>query len=177
MKLQKLLLLICPLVCCIISADIIPDNSHPVEKCVKITNIADYPDISLLGYVTGPMIEPETYGITAKDCLHKGYKFNTLNILAVKRSYLLNKDIAKVDWSKDRNVVKSNIQIECYGGYMNDSIHISGIEQFYKIVGFTDSSVVLFKWKETNKFNNGKPSSTKKFTYKGDIKKLSQKMK
>ena len=35
--------------------DIIPENSHFVEKCVKITNLNDYPDVSLIGYIYGIM--------------------------------------------------------------------------------------------------------------------------
>ena len=60
--------------------------------------------------------------------------------------------------------------------YVNDSIPISSIEQFYKIEGFTEKSVVLFKWKEISKFNNGKEDSITNYTYDGDLSKLSQKL-
>jgi hypothetical protein len=146
-----------------------------VETCVKITNLTDYTDISLLGYVTGPKSIP-TYLITSSECLVKGYKYNTLNIFAVKNSYLSDKDITTIDWLKDNSVIKSNIPIESFGEYLSNSIPISAINQFYRIVGFTETSVVLYKYMEVNKFNNGKSDSVITYTYAGDSTLLSQKL-
>ncbi|MDP4240395.1 MAG: T9SS type A sorting domain-containing protein [Bacteroidota bacterium] len=179
MKTQRLLLIILLLISCKISyGDIIPDNSHYVNKCVKITNVENYPEILLIGYsigVSSSMSIP-AYSISSSDCLTKGYKYNSLAIYAAQKSYLTGKDITAIDWTKDGNAVKSNMDIECYGGFLDDSNPISAIDQFYRIVGFTDNSVVLYKWKEINKFNNGKPDSTKIYAFSGDSSKLSQRI-
>ena len=154
--------------------DVIVGNTHYVDKCVKITNIDDYPEVSLLGFIPPSAIQYDTYVINSKDCLTKGYKYNDFNVYAVKKEYLTGKDIKKINLPKDPNAFPSNFHIELYGGYLNDSIHISGIEQYFKIVGFTANSLVLYKWKEVNKFNNGKPDSTSTYTYDGDKSKLYQ---
>jgi len=156
--------------------DIIPDNSHYVEKCVKITNIDDYPEVSLLGFIPpSPMGSGSyTYVITSAKCLTKGYKFNDFNIFAIKKEYLTGKDINEIDLPKDPNAISSNIHIEPYGGYVNDSIHISAIDQYYRIVGFSETSAILHKWKEVTRFNNGKPDSTKTYEYDGELSKLYQ---
>lgn len=176
MKTCKLLFLltflfIARIACC----DILPENSHFVNKCVKITNIIDYPDISLLGYVTEPAKIP-TYIISSDNCLYKGYKFNDFTIFAVKKSYLAGKDITSIEWNKDKNAITNNIKIDPYYGFLHDTIPINAIDQFYRIAGFTDKNVVLYKWKEITKFNNGKPDSVKIYTYPGDSTLLSQKI-
>jgi hypothetical protein len=178
MKTYKLLFLFFFLLISRISfSDIIPDHSHYVDKCVKITNLSDYSDISLVGYISNCLVGClTTYKISSSTCLTKGYKFNTLLIIAVKSNYLTGKDITAIDWSKDKNAVISSINIEPYAGYLDNSNPISAIDQFYKIVGFTDTSVVLYKWKEINKFNNGKPDSIKTYSYSDDSTKLSQKI-
>lgn len=152
--------------------DIIPDNSHYVEKCVKITNLTDYPDISLIGYIYGVM--PSDNYIIDSTCLSKGYKFNSFDIYAVEKDYLTNKDVTEINWAEDKYSVKSNIEIEPYAGYYNDLIPIDKIEEFYKILGFTDNSIVIFKWKEVFGFNNGSTDSTITYEYTGDITTLNQ---
>ena len=156
--------------------DVIEINTHYVDKCVKITNIDDYPEVSLLGFIPPSAAPYDTYVINSIDCLTKGYKYNNFNIYAVKKEYLIGKDIKKIDLPRDPNASPNNIHIELYGGYINDSISISSIEQYYKIVGYTTTSVVLYKWKEVNKFNNGKPDSTSTYTYQGDSSQLYQKI-
>lgn len=156
--------------------DVIIGNVHYVEKCVKITNIDDYPEVSLLGFIPPSSAPYDTYIINSSQCLTKGYKYNDFNVFAINKEYLIGKDIKKIDLPRDPNAISSNLHIELYGGYLNDSIPISGIEQYYKIVGFTATSIVLHKWKEVNKFNNGKPDSTSTYTYDGEISELYQKI-
>ena len=156
--------------------DVIVIGVHYVEKCVKVTNIEDYPEVSLLGFVPPSAAPYDTYIINSKDCLTKGHKYNDFNVYAVNKEYLIGKDIKKLDLPRDPNASANNIHIELYGGYLNDSIPISGIEQYYKIAGFSTTSVILYKWKEITKFNNGKPDSTSTYTYQGDSSQLYQKI-
>ena len=60
-------------------ADVLPPDSHQLERCVKIENLDKFPDIVLIGYYTGPMIDKyEAYQIKNDECLTKEYKFNKL---------------------------------------------------------------------------------------------------
>lgn len=154
--------------------DVINIGEHYVQKCVKITNVNDYPEITLLGYIIGVGMTFDTYAITSSECLTKGYKYNDFNIFAVKKAYLNGKDIQKLILPKDPNAIASSIRIEPFGGYLNDSIPISEIEQYYKIVGFSKNEVILHKWKEITRFSNGKPDSISTYTYAGDISQLYQ---
>jgi len=156
--------------------DVIVTDVHHVEKCVKITNIDDYPEISLVGAVIPPNdpFDTEFYILTSSECLPRNFRNCDFNIYALSKDYLKGKDLQKIDFPKDPNAIASNIKIEPSGGYINDSIPISEIQQYYKIAGFTKTSLILYKWKEVNKFNNGKPDSTSTYTFDGDISKLYQ---
>jgi hypothetical protein len=74
----------------------------------------------------------------------------------------------------DPNAIVSDVSIYPNGYYIHDSIPINSVDQFYKIMGFTDSSVVLFKWKEITRFNNDTPDKTETYEYNGDSTLLSQ---
>lgn len=154
--------------------DVIPSNSHYVQKCVKITNLEDYPEVSLIGFMLPSPTGSDNYLITSTKCLTRGYYFDYFNVFAVKKEYLIGKNIQKLDFTKDPNALPSNISIEPSGGYFDNSNPISSIEQYYKIIGFSETSVILLKWKEVNKFNNGKPDSTSTYTYNGELSKLYQ---
>jgi hypothetical protein len=175
MKTYKLYLFIVLYLLCRISyCDIIPPNSHYVNKCVKITNVNDYPDISLLGVINDVLYDQTTYLIGPTTCLYKGRGSNCLTIYGVNNSYLTGKDIATIDWSKDKHALKTNIQINPDGGYADNSNVIYSVKQYYRIVGFTDNSVVLYKCKEVDYFCNGSIAVSSIGKYRGDSTKLSQ---
>lgn len=167
-----LILALC-ILCKISYCDLIPINSHSVEKCAKIINVGDYPDISLLGVINCANGQ-STYLIGPTTCLDKGFRHNCLMIYGVNNSYLTGKDITKINWCKDKNAFKTNIQIDPAGGYSDNSNLIYSIQQYYRIVGFTDSSVVLYKCKEVDYFCNGSISVISLGKYSGDSTQLSQ---
>jgi hypothetical protein len=157
--------------------DVIAIGSHTASMCVKITNINDYPEISLIGtHEDGGCPCKTSYEIVSSECLHAGSQFDSHNIYAVKKTYITGKDIKIIDWPKDKNALKSNIYINPRRVVVVDSIPIYSIEQFFKILGFTETSVILFKWKEVTMDNNGDLLSENEFNYDGDLSKLSQKI-
>ncbi|NBC84039.1 MAG: hypothetical protein GVY19_11775 [Bacteroidetes bacterium] len=142
------------------SCDIIPENSHYVNNCVKITNINEYDNLVLLGYIWSVgNYHGGTYKISAESCLTNGYKFNTLRIFATDSTGIIGKDIDKIDLPNDKNALETNIEIYPYKGYYHDSIPIDKFDEYYKILGFTDTSIVIYKWKEVFGFNNGSEDS------------------
>ena len=85
------------------SADSIPENSHPINKCVKFVNLNDFSDVVLVGYYTGPMIGTyEAYQIENDKCLEKGYKLNSFFIYwtAKEKFNSLNLKDLKLDTKK-----------------------------------------------------------------------------
>nr|WP_319569507.1 hypothetical protein [uncultured Draconibacterium sp.] len=73
----------------VFKSDIIPENSHQVQRTVQITNCSDFSDIQFVGYITGPMAdENDFYLIEDDQLLHKGYKFNSLYVFGIKKNRL-----------------------------------------------------------------------------------------
>jgi len=155
--------------------DIIPSNSHYVDKCVKITNIDEYDNLVMLGYIRSVgNYHESTYEISSAECLTKGYKFNTLRIFGVEKNKIAGKDISDIDLPNESYALETNIDIDPYSGYYNNSNPINKIEEYYKIIGFTDTSVIIHMWKEVYGFNNGSADSVINYNYSGDISKLHQ---
>ncbi len=157
-------------------ADVIPDNSHYVTVCAQITNISDYANLHMVGYVLMGSDHESTYEITSGDCLTKGYHMNTLEIYAVNDvNYTdTNINIQTLDFHKARFALKSNIKINPYIGYVDDSDPTAEVQEFYQIMGFTATNVVLFLSKRITKYNNGEADKIEDFTYDGDVSALNQ---
>jgi hypothetical protein len=164
MKPIKILFLIAGLFMTMASyGDLIIPNTHFVDKCIKITNLSDYPEISLIGiiyYLQGNSIE-DAYLVSSDLCLYQGYRMNKFEIRATRNDYLAGRNLKETDWTSNENTLLSSIPILTSGGYFPDSNPLESIEAFYKIAGFTDTSVVLYKWKEIMCYNNGLDDSVK----------------
>jgi len=179
MKKYKFILFFSLLIFCKISfCDIIPANCHSVSKCVMITNIDDYPEISFIASFTSgsPARSDGSYLINSTKCLYGASPKVFLCLFAVRNTYLQGKDVKKIDWLNDKNAIPFNIHIYPSGEILNDSIPIYSIEQFYKILGFTETTVVLFMWSEVLKDKIGYELSENEFIYDGDTSKLSQQL-
>lgn len=136
------------------SADVIPPNSHSLNRCVKVVNLDEFPNVALIGYYTGPMVNNyETYEIEKNKCLDKGYKFNTLSI------YWNAKD-------KPNTIDPDKIlleDIEPYGGYIDENNPLVKEVIEYSIAGFNGDKLVLYKSKQSSEYNDGTPTKVETF--------------
>ncbi len=69
---------------CLVSADTISKDEHLVKRCVKITNLDEFPDLALVGFYTGVGLEAGknyiAYKVKNNTCLTAGYKYNKLDL-------------------------------------------------------------------------------------------------
>lgn len=146
-----------------VNADVIPMDSHPLSKCVEIVNLNNFSDAYIIGYITGPMVEDyETYFIGQNECLTSGYKFNTLKIIAAKKSYVDSIGIKNIDISNE-NIFVSEEKINPYGGYVNENDPLINLKIEYSIQGFLDGKLILYKSKKTSEYNNGTPKKVETY--------------
>ena len=137
-----------------VSADVIPPNSHSLNRCVKVVNLDEFSNITLIGYYTGPIVDGyETYEIENNKCLTKGYKFNTLSI------YWNTKDEPN---SIDPNKILLK-NIEPYGGYIDKNNPLIQEVIEYSIAGFNGDKLVLYKSKQSSEYNDGTPTKVETF--------------
>jgi len=150
-------------------ADVIPENSHPLDLCVKIVNGEAFPDMYLIGYITGPMVQDHEAYIIQKDaCLTMGYKFNTLQIVTAKKSYIdsigiINLRAISVELA-DKNIFVSDEKISPYGGYVEQTNPLIKEQIEYTITGFSDGKLRMYKSKQISEYNDGTATKTEVFT-------------
>lgn len=138
-----------------VSADVIPPNSHPLNRCVKVANLNEFSDVVLIGYYTGPMVDKyESYQVKNNECLTKGYKFNSLSI------YWNTKN--KSNSVEPDNLLLENV--EPYGGYVDQNNPLVKEDIEYSIAGFSSGKLVLYKSKQTSEYNNGTPKKVETFS-------------
>ncbi|KKT77450.1 MAG: hypothetical protein UW73_C0020G0022 [Microgenomates group bacterium GW2011_GWB1_44_8] len=137
-----------------VSADIIPPNSHSLDRCVKIVNLNDFSDVVLISYITGPMVQgSEINQIKNSECLSKGYKFNSLKI------YWNTKD--NPNSIDQNNLLLDNVEV--YGGYVDQSNPLIKESIEYSIAGFSGGKLILYKSKQTSEYNNGSQKKIETF--------------
>lgn len=137
-----------------VSADIIPPNSHPLDRCVKIVNLNEFPNVVLISYVTGPMVQgSEISQVTNNECLSKGYKFNSLKI------YWNTKD--KPNSIDQNNLLLDNVEV--YGGYVDQGNPLIKETIEYSIAGYSNGKLTLYKSRQTSEYNNGSQKKVETF--------------
>lgn len=164
------------------SADVIPPNSHPLGICVKIVNLDEFPEMYLIGYITGPMVKGHEAYIVEKDkCLSMGYKFNQIKVLAARKSYIDSVGVNNLQTQKvqipgecpggcyseelsDKNVFVSDEKIYPYGGYIEQNNPLVKEEIDYSIAGFSGEKLILYKSKQISEYNNGAPKKVETFS-------------
>jgi len=172
MKIKKFWIIIAFLLAGKISlSDVIFIEQKRVEICAKISNLDEYPDISLFAYCDCVTLfnSQKSFKINSNSCI-KLNKFCSTYIYAMSKDYIKGKDFKKVDVSKEKNALKSDVSIKSDFFLSDDPIRI--VELYFKIVGFTDTSIVLYKEKQIIKYSIDKPDSIAIFKYTGDISKL-----
>jgi hypothetical protein len=142
----------------------------------------EFPDIYLIGYITGPTVKGHEAYIYKKDeCLSMGYKFNQLKVLAAKKSYIdsigvNNLQVQKVqipgecpggcytEEPSDKNVFVSDEKIRPYGGYIGQGNPLIKETIEYSIAGYSNGKLTLYKSKQTSEYNNGTPKKVETFS-------------
>jgi len=154
---KRLITLICIL--CFFSylyADIIPVGQKSIPYCVKIQNADSFPNV-VFYLVVKPISTPalDIVEIKSADCLSKGYKFNSSKIFAFNKSYLGAKEINNIDFSNDKNALLTNISIPALTfQYVPYDTQVKDILEYYRILGFTDTSAVIYLSKRVTTYND-----------------------
>lgn len=142
--------------------------------CVQLENLADYPDISVIGL---PINIGSKKSISAFE-FKSGFSYIVqrlcpITIYAINREYLKLMGIKNIDWENDKHVIKSNLKIDA--NECNDKSPIKMVQFYYKIAGFLDSRIIIYKSSSTVICKDVKPNFVQIYGYPGDSSKLRQK--
>ena len=164
-----LVLLSFSLLCLPASADILPQNSHYVERCVKIANLDQYPSIVVITQDLrmsgdGQTLSPAAAGA----CLPApSYKFDGYKIYWAERSYAdsislqdLKLKNASYEASSidDANIHFITSSISTAGGYIDNSNPATSEEVSYILQVDSAGGYSLVSAQEASQKNNTAPS-------------------
>lgn len=142
----------------------------------KITNLDEFPEITLFAVYKDenlPQFAHLGFSRVNEDGVIRLHVFHSLELIAVKKEYLKNRENKDIDWNDKTNVRKSNITIQ--PDYDKPELKdIREVEHSLKIVGFSDTTMVLHKTKQVSKYRNKKPDLIQYFDFEGDTSKMSQ---
>ncbi len=163
MKRLPTLMLIVFLICgCVIAVwgDALPEGYHSVSRDAVITNVSEYPDLVLIGYITGPMIATyEAYRIEEHVPLHAGYKFNQLRLFAMPRSVFEDGGgLERIDMQKIARTFESMTMVSFYDT-VPDSNPINADHYYYRITDSMETGVILTLYQRVLGYNNGQPDN------------------
>ncbi|NTV23161.1 MAG: hypothetical protein HGA85_02165 [Nanoarchaeota archaeon] len=163
----------------LVNADVMPENSHPLERCIKLVNLDDSPDVVLIGYYTGPMIKSyEAYQIEDNKCLQKGYKFNKLSIYWTTKEKFGTLDLKNLKLDSEKVLTSAKDMegnpvyadrffpaeltrllenVEPFGGFVDNSDPLVKEEVEYSLAEDSKGDIIIYKSKQTSEYSNGQP--------------------
>ncbi len=162
-KLLKIILVFAVCVPLIASADVIDVNKRYVSSKPILVNMDKFPDYEFIGYDRHPNGTVKTYVIQSDGALRINYKFDRLNIYAVKKSYLKNKDLAAIDWLADKNVIKSEEAVSFSVEALEKTDPLFSRELYYSVDSIQGNVLWVSKYKQVSHYNNGQPDKVEYF--------------
>ena len=143
-------------------ADVIPEGYHFVHREVSITNLKDFPEFLLIGYITGPMIDGyEIQVIEDNVPLNKGYKFNTYSLFAITKSLVEQAgEIENIDFKKIAETIPPIEILDPGDQYVADENPLSEEFYYYTIIKATDETLQVKLTRQVLKYQNGQPDKT-----------------
>jgi hypothetical protein len=138
--------------------DVIPENTHPVERNVYITNLDDFPEIMLVSYVTGPMIQGYEMTVIEQDVpLSKGYKFNQLQLFAIKKAFVDQLGgIDQIDFAKVAEQMPPADIVDPGPYFVPEDNPVATDSYYYKITEVTETVLTLQLDHRVISFNDGR---------------------
>jgi hypothetical protein len=135
-----------------VEADMIPNDYHAVNRSVIINNLDQYPDLTFIGRVEGPMTN-YSYILTNNVPLAKGYKFNTFYLYAASNSVLEAKGgIDNLNYSlTEANIIDPGFYI------IKDDSALASDTIIFSVQGLSNQNIIL-KMKQRKLDFTGFPS-------------------
>ena len=147
-----------------VDADIMPPGMKGINRCVKITNLNDFPDVAFVGYIKGPVIQCENpYIIKSDECLTQFYKANDLTIYAIEKDYLAAKGLENIDFDSNNNIRGYQLDFNPDWSLVAITNPLDEEEIFYSVAGFTDDKLILYESKKISRYVAGIPAKVETF--------------
>ncbi|WP_233085079.1 hypothetical protein [Methanococcoides orientis] len=145
-------------------ADVLFPGTRGMERCVKIVNLDEFPEIVMVGHITGPVIQCENpYIISSDECLTKFYKANDLTIYAIDKDYLEAKGLENIDLETDPKLCYYEVEINPEWDVVNEDDPLIREDLEYSIAGFLEDSLVIYTSRKVSRYNDVTPDRIETF--------------
>ena len=152
--------------------DIVPMDQHLVDNSVQFTNLNDFPEIIILGYIVGPSYDsPNFFVIHNNQVLQKGYKFNDLGLYWASGKYVehvgienivINADIGPEFYgdeyfekvTNDPNIYFITSAIDPGDFWVDDHDELKAQISEFEIAGFIGDEIVIYLAKQIRSFRD-----------------------
>lgn len=155
---KRLLAVLLPLCASIgLQSDMIPPDSHIVEKCLRFTGFDKHPELVLVAVINSPGDDRILDVITLKDndCAYKGYKFNRIRFYVLKKSSTEQCPSLKcIDFDKLSETQDPVFVEDCYGGTASNKTGLEKEISEYRVAAVNDSAVIVYKSQVTKIFGD-----------------------
>jgi len=141
----------------VVFADLIPENSHRVNNCMKIVNVAEFTDAVFVGVIQDMGGDIEVYEIDSEKCLNKGYKFNGFHVYALPKAYADTIEIGDIKDESDSNVFSTDTSFNVSSYYTENSVdkNLISDDSEYTIAGFKEGEFVIYESKRIYSYEDG----------------------
>lgn len=138
-----------------------PAGFHMVQLCDTIANQSAFPDIVLIERTSGPEGNPSQGRLIENGACFgtRVYKFSTLDIYWTTKEKFGSLDLNNLGEGNNPNLNLLAHAVTFIGGQEADSTHFVKNDVEYSIVQSSNGTLSLYRSKETQKYNDGRPNS------------------
>lgn len=152
-----------------IRADLI--QTTIIDYCAKIQNADSISNITFVYDINfGASLTHNWVIIKSSDCIDQGIYSTLATVYSINTDYLQQKGINNIDFEHDKNSLPLSVQVNDSKNitFPSNSINtiIKSINDFYRVIGFTDTSAIAYLCKRTISYSNGLADSVFIYTPK-----------
>ncbi|WP_340818206.1 hypothetical protein [Methanolobus sp. WCC4] len=139
-----------------VNADVLFPGTKVIERCVKIDNIGDFPDVVFVGYIRGPVIQcKNSYVIDTDECLTQFYKANDLTVYAVEREYFERTGLENISFDDEHNHPGYTFDLNVEWDTLVVANPLTKEKRYYSIAGSNDTDLILYESKRLSTYVGG----------------------
>lgn len=167
MKKKIILIILLTFFVSILYADVIPAGHHIVSRSVSISNVDDYPEFTIVGYITGPMISGYKILEIKQDVrINKGYKFNQIKLYVVHNEVINSIGSGSIEnIGNVYNLVTPTDIIDPGDFPIEDANPLVAETITYTIAGIVNKHLVMYISERRLEYNNGRAPTIEYYTY------------
>lgn len=127
---------------------------NSIEFCIQITNLDDFQDVEIVCVNRGSE-GSSNYLLNPYDCFNISAYSDSLTLYATTSEYLKGRKLNTIDFSQNYFCLKSGVDLNEPLRKAGNPALVAQVLEYIKIIGFTDSELVVQKTKEVVNYIDG----------------------